>query len=798
MIPHYQLTGVNVRSLARPLCFLLLALFFVVPLHAAEDRGDLVVTVYQADGEATVEGAVVRVFNRARSKVLMEGITGADGTVRLSGLALGEVFVEARKDGVGLDRSLLSIDGGSDTVFDAYLMAEDEDTTAIQVQGDLLLINATDPNQGATTRRDQEFLRRQIASGGDLQGVLTTVPGLQQNSLGQVHARGEHKALSLSLDGVDLPLATTSQVTQPLDPEFIETADVSTGMYDAAVGGQTGAVINATTLGDSEKPFVSFEAKAGDFGQTDLILKAGGSNDDNSVSYFVGARRSTSDLYLAPPTPDRQDLNNNGELTSLLARLTFQNERNRFGFNVSHQSSRFGLPQTPQNFAAGVIQNQNDANTLLLTSWNHDLTDQDELLFGLAFQKNRLQVNNNGVFTSFNPVAASLNEELAADGFPADPENPGSPYLPTTNLAITQLKPSLDYTHRFSENHRLKAGFAATFIDSDQELLITDPGGGGGLPNPLGLPGVPVAFSTNLERRALSGGVYLSHTYPLREDLVLNYGLRAETFDNGLNVQTGQLSPRLNLAWSPTEKQSIRASYNRIFQPPPIEIDVSGGAEVLPQRTHAYELSYENQFAKGWVGKASLVYKDFRDQVDIALLIPNSSLAVFAPVNFARAEYKGLELGVTSSNPTGWNGFLAATLSEAKPTEAGLFAGELPEFNDHDQRFQATAGVSHTWQNGLSGGLDVLYGSGFPQDALPLYNSIGIFPYGLSGDRQSRFITNLNIQYRPTEQEGGTLGAGLQVFNLFDDRSLLNFFSEFSGTRFVQGRRFLLNLNARF
>jgi len=785
--------------LSRPTSLLLVLLLLLTPtvVQAAQDRGDLVVVVYSESDEA-VPGATVKVYDRSRSRVLMEGVTDDQGRVRLTGLLIGDVFVEAQKEGLGLDRALISVTAGADNVFEAFLAPMDEEATPITVEGELLLVNGTNPTEGATTRRDQEFVRRQIASGGELQGVLTTIPGLQQNSLGQVHARGEHKALSLSLDGVDLPLATTSQVTQPLDPEFLNTADVSTGMYDAAQGGQTGAVINATTLGEDEDPFVSLEARAGDFGQTDLVFKAGGTTEDNSLSYFVGARRTTSDLYLAAPNPQTQDLNNSGELSSFMVRFQKSSDKNRYGLTLSHQSANFGLPQTPENFAAGVRQNQQDDNTLVLASWNTELTENDELLFGLALQRNRLSVDNNGIFTNFRTVAPAVSEELAEEGLPADPENPGSPYLPFTNLAITQLKPSADYTHRFGENHRLKAGLAATIIDSDQEIFITDPGGGGGLPNPLNQPGNPIKFASNLERTAFTGGLYVSHTYPLTEELVVNYGLRAETFDNGLNVQTDQLSPRLNLSWSPTEKQALRLSYNRIFQAPPIELDVSGGAEVLPQRTHAYELAYENQFAKNWVGKASLVYKDFQDQVDIALLIPNSSLAVFAPVNFARAEYQGLELSLASNKETGWNGFLSATVSEAKPTEAGLFAGTLPEFNDHDQRFQATAGVSHTWENGLSTGVDVLYASGFPQDALPLYNSVGIFPFDLSGNRQDRFITNLNIQYRPEEKEGGTLGAGLQVFNLFDDRSLLNFFSEFSGTRFVTGRRFLLNLNARF
>lgn len=771
---------------------------FINPAQAADDRGDLVVTAVSNDTGEAVAGATVKVFNRAKTKVVAETVTDDQGQARLSGLVIGNVFVEVVKDGVGLDRSLITITASSDNTFEAFLFPSDEAETTIEAQGDLLLVNGNSPSDGATTTRDQKFIQRQVTNGGNLQGVLATVPGVQSNSLGQVHVRGEHKALSLSIDGVDLPITTESSITQPLDPEFLDTAEISTGMYDASQGGQQGAVINATTPGEGDKPFASLEAKAGDFGQTDLILKAGGSNENNTFSYFVGARHRTSDLYLEAPNPDSQDLNNGGELTSVMLKFNGKNDNNRYGLTLSHQSANFGVPQTPQNFTAGVRQGQDDSNTLALVSWNHEFSDEDEILFGLAFQRNQQKLNNNGVATPFTAVPAALEEELAEEGFPLDPENPGSPYLPTTDLTITQIKPSVDFTHKFGENHRLKVGASANFIRSDQELFIRDLGGGGGLPNPGGLPGNPTQFIANLDRDAFVGGLYVSHTYPITDSLTVNYGLRADTFDNGIGVSTGQLSPRLNLSWSPDEEQAVRLSYNRLFQPPPIELDVSGGTEVLPQRTHALELSYENQFAKNWVGKVALVYKDFQDQIDVGLLIPNSNIPVFAPINFARAQYQGIELSVRSFNETGWNGFISGTLGEAKPTRPGIFGDHFPRFNDHDQRAQVTAGVSHTWENGLSTGVDVLYASGFPQEALPLYNSVGITPFGLSGERQDRFITNLNIQYRPEEKDGGTFGAGLQVFNLFDDRSLLNLFSEFSGTRFVTGRRFLLNVNARF
>ena len=49
--------------------------------------------------------------------------------------------------------------------------------------------------------------------------------------------------------------------------------------------------------------------------------------------------------------------------------------------------------------------------------------------------------------------------------------------------------------------------------------------------------------------------------------------------------------------------------------------------------------------------------------------------------------------------------------------------------------------------------------------------------------------------YVPKDQDGNRTnqpGVGVTVQNIFDDRSLINFLSSFSGTRFVQGRTILL------
>ena len=71
------------------------------------------VTVVSEETEEPVAGAVVKVLNRSKTKVLTQTTTDAQGRARLNGLAIGDVFVEVVKEGEGLDRSLITIKSGT-------------------------------------------------------------------------------------------------------------------------------------------------------------------------------------------------------------------------------------------------------------------------------------------------------------------------------------------------------------------------------------------------------------------------------------------------------------------------------------------------------------------------------------------------------------------------------------------------------------------------------------------------------------------------------------------------------------
>ncbi|MBT9585486.1 TonB-dependent receptor [bacterium] len=755
----------------------------------AQNLGRLEVKVVRGDSGVPLADVRVLLTDRDGASRAVELKTGAGGEVIFPNLEPGEYIVELHHPVYGGESSVVKVEVDKPTVFRTALDPSDDST--FSVRDSRQLIDTKSPTEGSVTTRDRDFLDRQLAE-KSVQGVLTTVPGTQRNSLGQTHVRGEHKSVTFALDGVAVPISQASTTSQPIDPEFLQQVSVRTGTMDGSQGGQTGMVLDAQTPDDVE-PFFEAQTKVGNLGQIENVLKAGGRNDQGNFSFFLGGRIGQTNLQFEPPQAQQQTLNNRGVTQSYMMRMTGRNESDQLSGTLSYQLNEFQLPQTTLNYGAGVRQDQVDSNTMALLSWKRKWDEDSDLLLSMSYLKSSQLVRNNGIFTPWTGFNPNVSTDLADGGLPADPENPGSPYLPLSDLTIEQFQPAITYFLRLGEGSKITAGVTADFIKSNQAVNLLDPGGGGGLPQ-----GQP-QFASAIRRNGLTTGAFFNHTMPLSDQWTLNYGLRAETFNNGLDVSTGQLSPLVNLAWAPNDRNVLRISYNRSFQAPPLELDVSGQTTVLPQRLSTYEISYESQLSDTFTAKLAAVRKDYKDQVDIGLLIPNSNVPIYAPVNFGTARYEGVELSLNTHNPTGFNGFLAGTVSVARPLSPGAFATVVTEYNDHDQRLQVTGGLSYLFDNGLSMAVDGYYGSGFPQPAIPQYQAVGIDPYGLLQERVPRLLANLNFTYRPEPTpDGPDVSGGLQILNLFDTRPLLNFYSAFSGTRFVQQRRVLLNASIRF
>src|SRR6201996_5922244 len=137
--------------------------------------------------------------------------------------------------------------------------------------------------------------------GGDnsaLNSVILQMPGVAQDSFGQLHIRGEHNGLQYRLNGIILPEGI-SVFGQTLDPRLAESMKLITGALPAEYGLRTAGIVDIQT-------------KTGVFDDGGAISMYGGSRSTLSPSvayggssghfnYFVSGDYTTNTLGIESP-----------------------------------------------------------------------------------------------------------------------------------------------------------------------------------------------------------------------------------------------------------------------------------------------------------------------------------------------------------------------------------------------------------------------------------------------------------------------------------------------------------------
>ncbi len=643
---------------------------------------------------------------------------------------------------------------------------------------------------GPLAERSRDFIETQMADTRTWQSVVATVPGVVLNPFGQMHVRGDHNLISYILDGVLFPVAPDGQLGPLVDPRFLSEMDLETGSFDPSLSGQLGGIVSLNPLTSSLPSQFEIDPSVGDHDQREFLGYWAGKSEDNSWHYFVGGQSRHTNLRLEAPQPNPQTLNNAGDDSSGFLHLSHVSGKSTYSLGLGRQVTDFGIPNTPSAQSAGVMQHERNANNFALLSWEHVWSDHLESHFGLSWLSATETVTNNGVFTPFTLADPVLMPNANAAGLPANPTDYGSPYLPLISRTNSQVLLSAVMTDKLTENNHLEFGGRADFIHYQDFYDILDAGGIGTLPSSH------VNLAVN--RNGFSGALFISDHFTFSDRVHADIGINGSNFNDGFQIQTAQLNPLFNLAYALSGNQIIRFSYNHVFNVPPLEPDLTG-AVVSPEYANEYDLSYEQQWLPEVKFHVGGYIKNFRNQIDGALLLPLSNIPLFDPRSFDRSLDDGIEVSLHSEHKTGLNGFFNYAYAVAKSVATPMAPSV---FLDHDQRHTLTFGTSYRWTNGVYASIDNRYGSGFPQAVAEIYNLDGIFPYGINGNtRIPNFVSNLSLGYKPflDNQTGlSSVGASLEILNLFNSRPDINFISDFTGTRFVQERQILFNLFSNF
>ncbi len=294
------------------------------------------------------------------------------------------------------------------------------------------------------------------------------------------------------------------------------------------------------------------------------------------------------------------------------------------------------------------------------------------------------------------------------------------------------------------------------------------------------------------------------------EGMVMNYGFRWDMFSPGSAAQIDianedvdgnvikyktQFSPRLGFAFPITERDGFSFHYGRFVQFPGRaflfasqevvgNLGTLGNPNLNAETTIGYQAALQHQFNDYLAGTFAIYSKDIYDLIAATQVTDaetGNTLARY--INKAYASARGLEISLEKRLNANWSFDVAYTFAYAdgvaSNTEFGgnpeglefLPSQELPL--DWDQRHTVSMQLYLEQPGAWSGGIDVVYGSGFPWTPFDRYAKRQD-PLQENSERlPSTLDVNLQFQ-RQINVYGQNLTLYLQGFNLLDQDQVVS------------------------
>jgi len=706
---------------------------------------------------------------------------------------------------------------------------------------------------GGNTRTQEQIKKFTSESGaGAANGLVQNQAGVASDSAGQQHVRGEHAEITYVVDGVPLPDTLSGRQGAIVVPSTVQSLDLLEGAYAPEFGGQTAAILNITTLPGAKKFSEDTSVSYGTYSSLNGDLTAVGPLG-SKANFTFDLQGNQTNVYQEPQQPGPDSAHNAGAYYSVFGKFRFDpTPKDSLALTLSHNpdqyqdSNRTGLPDSFADVGEGYgflgLRNADGAipaplipggwgsQVLKLASQQQegmDINSSEENEFATLSWRRQLDSHTSSQFS----LTSLHSGDSVTNGNPTN----GNPTYSQENLSIYHPDDSIEYSPTVTRNahhlqgtgavtshlgdHEVKAGF---LIDREtgnesynvasnsqlalDELAALDPmlAPAGSIQkvkgkavldvngNPLYIPSSNVIPTAFVHRSGWYDAAYLQDTWKISKRFTANYGLRYDFYSQTVSleetpVNKGLLSPRLNFSYDMDKRDVLRWSYNKLFNTPPLAEGAIVGAPIVPETLDQYDLSLDHDIGRGQDLKLAYYAKQMQNQVDTGLLVPGSEIGLYSAVNFQYGGVHGIEVTYDLYAPKGigWDGFVNYSYSTASPNGLDNTGAPAPQFNDHDQRNTVAAGLSYTWKNQASVAAVTSYGSGLASSIIR------------DGQRTPRSETDLKYVSNP-KLFGGRGGFGIDIDNLFNAQTVINFQSGFSGTRFMEGRRVTFSLFAHF
>lgn len=653
-----------------------------------------------------------------------------------------------------------------------------------------------------------------------LNRLIETQPGVVQFSYNEPVINGFH-GVTYNIDGAPLPLATTSNFAEIIDPKLIDSIELLTGAIPAEYGGdRMGGVVNIISTRPSDLPEGTYGTVTAGFGNQgqgvgtlDLESRSGQSE------FFLSGNTYTTDRGLDAPTytPINDAASNSDQFFRAITQLS---SRDSLAFDYSNQFSQFQIPinTDPNNpldpivSVPGTLDTQLEYDKFANLNWTR--TSQD----------------GNGIFQLipwYRSTRIDYLGDLPLDVLATEPDFSNCPPTCSDTVHLIGLNQQSFASYlglrasdfRAAGDHAWKIGvdvnretatasqqFACYYVDCKASGAVASP-----------------YFSSYTTPQGQAGsqlGIYGEDRWQMNQYVLWNYGLR---YDQSTGYTGGsQWSPRIGVNIWDGGKNVAHVYYGRFYAAPLLE-DVRQACVLLqaqqacsssspvydlkPERDSYYETGVVHTFNAHLTGSLNVFAKSSVNVLDTTQLF---NTPIFAVYNNSIGIDHGAEIHLQDTEPNSDMWFLNGTVSGSyaacvsgseflfppNTNAPGVPCVAQLSLEDHSQTVDATASYTHrfggtkTWFTTLQAD----YGSGFPvafQDANVNLN--GTLPAHTTLD----FALGRDTSTGRQGQERG-LGFSLQVTNLLNHQYPIKVANGFNTTQISNGTQYLVRVSAPF
>ena len=739
----------------------------------------------------------------------------AQGAFKLINLPFNIYTVRAEATGFQAAEESIDLETTVPVNLELSLSLE-ETTAAVTVTTNSAAMLETD-RTSSDTDINQTILERPLGATPSraIESIVSSTPGFVTDDNGRMHPRGSESQVQYVIDGVPVTDNMSAIFSTSLDARTLRTVEVLTGGIPAEFGDKLGGVINVNTRSGLEGPTqggVSFSGGSFSAGEA----AADFSTHTAKLGFLTNLSATTSQRYLDPPAVDNS--HNFGRTGKGFFRLDYQIDAdNNLRAVLSFGGTNFQVPNRFAQDLAGQDQRQRLRDNSQNVSYQHIFSPNSVAQFSFFHRQSNAKLLSNVLST---PVVADQDRTL---------QNYGG----IGSLSLTR------------GSHNIKLGGQVTITPVEETFSFyptvhfpdLEDENGNAVQNPVNNFDAANPFTFLRSKTGRTYSAYIQDRFTAARNLTLDVGVRYDNYK--LLISEQAVSPRLGLAYYiPRTQTTLRASYNRLFQPPPAEnlllassaaaaalspISVLQGIStvlpILPDKQNAFEIGAQQLVSKFFRLNLTVYQKRIKNFSDKDQFFETG---VIFPITISSGRVTGEEVRLESTDLRGFRAFVSYANSRAfgvTPITGGLFLGEDPQdlflkglkfANDHDQRNEAQFQVSYNHhRSGLYTSFSGRYDSGVPADVEPgttlgefvaqgfdprLYKEIDF----QRGRVRPRTILDFSVGADLMQKERVSMNVQFDVQNLTNELFLYNFESVFSGTHIGFPRLFSGRLSLRF